>query len=594
AIAIQADNFTQIYEYTPHSTRGTTGILDKTSQNGEKNKGEKTDFYKYHTDWSFSPEEVMTFVVPSWYGFGNSDQNINGQNYHINTYFGQMPFVDVAMYMGVIIFFLALYAMITRWREPFVMFMTILVAISLLLSFGRNLSFLFDLFFFHFPYFDKFRVPSMILVIPQMFMPILAGLGLMSILNLRKESNRFKEKLLLYSAAFFSAVLLIALLTKESMVASVSKDFVAAKGAMYDAQQEGVSAMIGNLAGQMFATDTIINFLLLSAVFWLAWAYAKRKVSAVVLTSVVLLLSTVDLWRISSRSAEYIDPPSKNIEFAEPSYVQVIKKLQKDNDPFRIINLKRDQSKGSVQNNGNFNAYFLLEDVYGYSAIKPRAYQDFLDVVQTPANETFLNMTGTRYIVLDQPGIPFEGCSLISSNENDRTYVVRNNKALNRLFFVNRVEKKKPLEFLEMVKANKFDPADVAFIEEGNVKVDPKDSTVSLKITKYTDEIIEADVHTSGNNYLVFSTTYHKAGWHAYVDGKPTEVIKTNHDFMGIIVPKGAKKVKFEFAPQSFFIAEYLSFGLSSAVTLGLIITLLLGKFKRKEKEEVAEQQHQD
>ena len=119
----------------------------------------------------------MTFIIPSWYGFGNSEQVINGEKYKLNTYFGQMPFVDVAMYMGVLVFFLALFGMVSRWREPFVMFLTILTSIALLISFGRNFPLFFDLLFNYFPNFDKFRVPSMILIIPQMVMPLLAGLS---------------------------------------------------------------------------------------------------------------------------------------------------------------------------------------------------------------------------------------------------------------------------------------------------------------------------------------------------------------------------------------------------------------------------------
>lgn len=593
AIAIQADNLTQIYEYTPHSTRGTTSVLDKAAQAGdEEDKSKDSEYYKYHTDWSFSPGEVMTFVVPSWYGFGNSEQNINGQNYKVNTYFGQMPFVDVAMYMGVVIFFLALFAMITRWREPLVMFLTILIIISLILSFGRNFSLLFDLMFYYFPQFDKFRVPSMILVIPQMFMPVLAGLGLMKILDLRKEKNVLYEKLVMSAAGVFSVMFVFGLLGRGGLVSWVANRFATSeKAAQYP--QEAI-ATVGNLAGEMFANDFVINFLIMAVIFWIAWFFIKGRVTALVFTSVVVVLSVADLWRVSSRGAEYTDPPSKSVEFSEPYYIKAIKSQKHaETDPYRIINLKMDGSKGSIQSNGNFNAYFLLEDVYGYSAIKPRPYQDFLDVLKTPANQTFLNMTGTRYIVLDQPGIPFEGCVPVAVDTTSKTFVLENQKALPRLYFVNRVEKKKPLEFLEMVRDNKFDPSDVAFVADRDVKVAPKDSTVSLKITKYTDEVIEANVTTSGDNFLVFSTTYHKKGWHAYVDGKEVEVLNANHNFMGIVVPKGTKQVKFEYAPQSFFMAKYLALGLSSFVTLGLVITLLLGWLKSRKKEEVAEQ-HQN
>ncbi len=589
AIGIQADNLTQIYEYTPHSTRGTASILDKSAQSGgEEDKSKNSEYYKYHTDWSFSPGEVMTFIIPSWYGFGNSDQIINGEKYKLNTYFGQMPFVDVAMYMGVLVFFLALFGMVSRWREPFVMFLTILTSIALLISFGRNFPLFFDLLFNYFPNFDKFRVPSMILVIPQMVMPILAGLGLMKIVELGKEKNVTWEKVIMGIAGVSSVLFVFSLLGRSGMISWVSNRFaLSEKAAQYP--KEAIS-IVGNAAGEMFANDAIINFLIVAVAFWLAWFFIKKRVSALVFTSIIVLLCVADLWRISSRGAEYTDAPSKSIEFAEPYYVKAIKAQKDDqNNPFRILNLKMDGSRGSIQNNGNFNAYFLMEDVYGYSAIKPRPYQDYLDILKTPANETFINMTGTKYLVLDQPGIPFEGCVPVAVDTSSKTFVLENKNALPRAFFVNRVENKKPLEILEMVRDNKFKPQDVAFVSGHDVKVDPIDSTVTSKITKYTDEILELDVNTSGSNFLFFSTTYHKKGWHAYADGKEVEIHNANHNFMGIVVPKGTKKVKFEYAPESFFIAKYTALTLSSFVVFGLIITLIIGYMKSKKKEEVAE-----
>ncbi|MEJ2103961.1 MAG: hypothetical protein P8X47_05210, partial [Ignavibacteriaceae bacterium] len=174
-LLIQSDNLTQIYEYTPFSTRGTESILEK--ETGPTKQSE-SDFYQYATNWSFSPGEVLTFIIPSYYGFGKSTYQgplSQNQPVEVNTYFGQMPFVDVAMYMGVIIFFLALFAMFTDWKNPLVRFFTILSVIALLISFGRTFSVVYDLMFNYFPFFDKFRVPSMILVLVQLSFPILAG-----------------------------------------------------------------------------------------------------------------------------------------------------------------------------------------------------------------------------------------------------------------------------------------------------------------------------------------------------------------------------------------------------------------------------------
>jgi len=188
-LLIQSDNLTQIYEYTPFSTRGTESILEK--ETGPTKQSE-SDFYQYATNWSFSPGEVFTFIIPSYYGFGKSTYQgplSQNQPVEVNTYFGQMPFVDVAMYMGVIVFFLALFSMIVNWKNPMVRFFTILSVIALLISFGRTFPLVYDLMFNYFPFFDKFRVPSMILVLVQLSFPILAGLGLVKIIALKENPD---------------------------------------------------------------------------------------------------------------------------------------------------------------------------------------------------------------------------------------------------------------------------------------------------------------------------------------------------------------------------------------------------------------------
>ena len=217
AVLISADNLTQIYEYTPFSTRGGKSLVETTTGKTEQTESQ---YYDYHTGWSFSPEEVLTFIIPSFYGFGSSTYKgplTQNQDVEVNTYFGQMPFVDVAMYMGVLVFFLALFAIVTCWKEPFVQFLTIISAIALFISFGKNLSMLFDLMFYYFPYFDKFRVPSMILVLVQMSLPVLAGYGIMKIISLREHPDKKALSILKYSAYIFAGIFVLSLLANKAL-----------------------------------------------------------------------------------------------------------------------------------------------------------------------------------------------------------------------------------------------------------------------------------------------------------------------------------------------------------------------------------------
>ncbi|MHC1739000.1 MAG: YfhO family protein [Ignavibacteriaceae bacterium] len=580
SVLISADNFTQIWEYTPYSTRGTVGILESTAEPTTKSE---SDFYEYHTSWSFSPEEVMTFIIPTFYGFGNVTYNgplTENKEVEVNTYFGQMPFVDVAMYMGVLVFFLALFAALTGWKDPMIRYLSILTLVSLIISFGKNFSVLFDLMFYYFPYFDKFRVPSMILVLVQMSTPVLAGLGLLKIINLLKEKNGTAINVLKYTAYASIAVFALSLLL-SSVISGWFEGRVADFAAGLPQQRQQMAQQFTALApfmAEMFVGDMILAFAFTAAFFGGALLYVNRKISADALVLLSICIVIIDLWRVDSRGAKFIDNPDIEGLFNKPDYVTAIES-QKEKEPYRMLNLKQDGSLGSYNQNSNYNAYFLLEDFYGYSGIKPRSFQDLMDVVGIDS-PTLWNLANVKYIVTDaKQGVP----GMLPVFSNEKTTVWKNDAALPRLFFADSVETKKNIDVLNMMKDNLFNPKNRAFIHEGRVKVDVPDSTASVKITNYTDEIIAADVKATGNNFLVFSTTYVPSGWSATVDGAETVIHRTNHGFMGVVVPPGAHKVGFTYAPKSFFLSKYLVLILSSLVVLGVVLSAGLNFRKKKE-----------
>jgi hypothetical protein len=162
-----------------------------------------------------------------------------------------------------------------------------------------------------------------------------------------------------------------------------------------------------------------------------------------------------------------------------------------------------------------------------------------------------------------------------------------NANALQRAYFVNRVEQKSNIEVLNMVKSNSFDPKDIAYVHDKNIKVDKPDSTAYSKILKYSDEHLLLDVNASGNNFMFFGSTFFSGeadyklfkiptGWRAYVDNKEIEIHQANHGFMGIVVPRGKHKVEFVYAPKSFYFSKYLVLFLSSISLIGLAIGIFI------------------
>ena len=169
----------------------------------------------------------------------------------------------------------------------------------------------------------------------------------------------------------------------------------------------------------------------------------------------------------------------------------------------------------------------------------------------------------------------------------EKTIVNRNDNFLPRAYFVNKVEMKTNLEVLNLIKANSFDPKEIAYVHTKNLTVDKPDSIAYSKILKYTDEKLQLDVYASGNNFMFFGTTFMSGtadykifkiptGGKAFVDNNKTEIYQTNHGFMGIVVPKGKHKVEFIYAPQSFYVSKYIALFLSSFSLLGIIIGVFI------------------
>jgi len=581
ALIIQADSLTQIYEWNPYSTRGSQSVIDM-QESVQKKASKDSDFYEYATNWSFSPGEVMTFIIPSWYGFGNSKYSgplTRNQEVEVNTYFGQMPFVDVAMYMGIVVLWLALLSIYINFKRknPLIQFYTVLALIALFISFGRTFPFLYDIMFYYFPYFDKFRVPSMILVLIQLTLPVVAALGIKYIIADGRKDKSLQNIIrysLIGSAAVFVVFLLLSSPVKGWMESRVM-DY-AAENASNQNLANQFRALSGFIA-DFFWTDAMFAFGFLTLSIGFVYLYLINKLTSSVLVIILVIISAADLLRVSSRGAKYSDEMNSEMLFREPNYVTVIRN-QKDSEPFRMLNLKQDGSMGSFNQNQNFNGFFGLHDFYGYSSLKPRAYQDYMDIVG-PVNNTLWNMLNVKYIISDRQ-INRPGMTQISAAQNE--FVYRNDSALPRAYFADSVEKSTPLQVLNLVKNDSFNPRAIVYTTDSELTIDKPDSTTSVSFVSYQDEKIVIRANASGNNLLFLGDTYFPSGWKAYIDGNETEIYRLNHGFRGVVVPKGSHELVFEYNPQSFVISKYLALSLSFLTIAGLGFGIFIESKRKK------------
>lgn len=565
AFAMISDKYLSVLEYTPYSIRGADPITANPQDPTSSGSRGGLD-YEYATNWSFSPGEIMTFFVPSWYGFGWHTYEgplTNQQPVRINTYFGPMPFTDAPNYMGIVVLVLAIVGFIRNRKDPFVQFSAILIAVSLLLSFGRELSLFYDLMFYYFPYFNKFRAPSMILVLVQFMVPILAAYGVSSLL-------RDKEKIL-SPGRMKNWKLALGVLTALLAVSLVGKGLLTEVYGLFFPLQETTRTLAtkyGNMqvAAELYkfiantvAIDILFALLFLLATFGAFFLYFKKKITVTILSAVIVIAVIADLWRINTKPIETHERREQEQVFSEPEHVKF---LHKDKSLFRVLELENGQPPTS-----NLLAYWRIQSAHGYHAAKIRSYQDMVDVVGF-GNPLLWQLMNIKYIISNQE-ITHPFLKVVYDAQSHKVY--ENSSVLPRAFFVNRYEVTNGMDILKKMADVSFDPRDLLFLmNTPEVTVEPAMPGAEVSFLEYNFQDFKVEVRATGNNLLFLSEVYYPKGWKAFLDGSEIPLYRANYLFRAVIIPPGKHVLEMRFEPEGFSIGKKISLGMN---------ILLLGAF---------------
>ncbi|MEN9282369.1 MAG: hypothetical protein RL594_1304 [Bacteroidota bacterium] len=567
ALATHADMFLATRHYTPESTRGSAPLVQSSKNNQDQTGGND---YEYATNWSFSPGEVYTFIVPSYFGFGNTTVKTSRSSppQRAMLYWGQMPFTDAANYMGIAVVVLGIIGIWQFRKDPFVIFLTVLSAFSLLLSMGKNFPVLYDIFFDLVPAFNKFRAPSMALCLLQFAMPVLAGYGLTAILGWAKEQRADRRR-----AALWVFIATAAMAVVVFLVASDERDYKEAVDTAFMAKngQNAPAEYLEIVYNEMHADSLAAMFYLL-AVGGIVVLTARGTLKPSIAVMLCIGLLTVDLWRVDRRPYEpKKGSPEQNV-FATTDVVQYLKSV---NAMYRVCDLSQ-----SVP--ANWWAYHFIESVGGYSSAKMRVYQDMLDVAApgpgrepVPGNSMILNpflwnMLNVKYIISDRP--IYQGVPPAFQSQETGALVYTNEEVLPRAWFVDtvRVESNRR-RLLEHLRDGTFNARRVAYVEEAFDEMGSigTDSTSSAMVKERTNHRLAIQTKSSTSQLLVVSEIFYSE-WQATIDGQPVETKKTNFLLRGVVVPAGEHTVEFQFRSPSFEQGRTISLAANG-------ITLLIG-----------------
>lgn len=496
----------------------------------------------YAFSWSYGKGETYTLLVPGAYGGGSGENVGKDSEFYKNfrqeqapLYWGDQPFTSGPVYFGAIVIFLFVLGMFVvkgpeRW---WILLATIL---SILMAWGKNLmgfnSFLFD----HLPLYNKFRTPSMSLVMANVTMVILGVLALKTVFDKENPVDKKKLNLGLYVSTGITAgfILLMMALSGNFSFSGASDAQMAAQ---YGPQWDMIKDVLVKDRKALFMSDSWRSLILILISAVLLWLYINEKIKqSGIIIGVLACLVVFDLWGVDRR---YLNDSNfvseKRIKLKPSQTDQLLDQYAaqfKDED-YRVFDLSVNTFNDSYP-----SAYH--HQIGGYSAAKLRRYQDIIDFyLSRHINMKVLNMLNARYIVT--PG------------QNGQPMVQRNPDALGNAWFVDQYQLVKDPN-AEILALNELNPADTAVIDKRfaamvqgkNLERDSNAVIVMEHQKPYNPDYVVYKSKASKDQLAVFSEVYYAPDWRAYIDGKPAEYMRANYILRAMIVPAGEHKIEFK------------------------------------------------
>jgi len=576
SVALNATNIMATQEYVKESTRGKSELT--INPNGSPKAITSGLDKSYITEYSYGKLESFNLFIPRFMGGGGYEdvgKESNTYNAFIKlgatpiqalnevkqtpTYWGDQPIVEAPAYVGAVILFLFVFALfLVKGRLKW--WLAGGVILSLLLSFGKNLPFLTDLFIDYFPLYNKFRAVSSIQVILELCIPVL---GIFGLVRLFKEANSNEEKLkaLKYAMAITGGIALVFYAFKGSLF-----DFVGLRDGQFIQAygQDYIDAVKADRRA-IFSEDTLRTLVLVLLSAGVVWMFLKQKISQ---NRVIIAFAALILFDLVVVDRRYVnnDDFVSAIQVQKPYQANAIDiEIQKDKSHFRVFDLTARGTKPSYFHNS----------LNGYHAAKMKRYNDVFDFYIARNHLEVLSMLNTKYIVI--PG------------ENNQAQIFNNSEANGNAWFVDgfKVVETANEEIIALDSLNTKNTALLNNYQFGSkyksngIPTYKVDSLATIKLTEFKPNYLKYTSNNTNSGFAVFSENYYAQGWQAYIDGEKVDHIRVNYILRGMDIPEGNHTIEYKFEPQVIKTGSTIAF--ASSVCLGLlIIGGLFWEFKKR------------
>ncbi len=496
ALMVNIGNIQGSAEYADYTMRGGTDLT--INADGSANDSKTTDGgldRDYITHWSYGKAETFTFLVPNFKGgksapLGNLESNedmikdVDGPYRQFVAqqmqYFGDQPITSGGVYVGAIVFLLAILALFySDKKSKWALFAVTMLVI--MLSWGKNFMFLTDLFLDFFPGYNKFRAITIILVIAELCIPLLGIFFLQKLYTAREEIKKNIKPFLIVSGSVVLLLLLfLAMPTVFNTFLSIGEQDAIA-GIADPAQYETYNTIftdVENIRISMFRADVGRSLFFVLAGVALMYFYIQDKLKANVMLIGIGLLTLIDLGMVNKRFLgteekgkgyeQWVETYKQQYPYTAGAGENQILSLEMQENPallfkvdsavkemestfdkemsgsekqrlrdwatFRTLNRNsnfRVMEEGNLTS-GTYTSYFF-KSIGGYHGAKLGRYQELIEFHLANNNPSVMDMLNLKYIIRPQRDA--------SGNITNSSLLKANTTAMGNVWFTKKVDR---------------------------------------------------------------------------------------------------------------------------------------------------------
>jgi len=572
ALGINIGNIWPVNEFVKETMRG--GRSELTDTSGVKNKTSGGLDKDYAFSYSYGRGETFTLLVPGIYGGGSGAKELGSDSKFAeklvetfrmpeenavqwtngSAYWGDQPIQFGTVYLGAVVCFLFVLGMVLLkdWNKWWILAVSVL---GIFLAWGSNFKGFNYFLFEHLPYYNKFRVPTMALFMPQLMFPLMGSLTLQQVFFGDTSREELWKKLKLSGIIAGAVLLLLALLyfnfdysspndarLKERFSSGILQSLSQGQQPTAQMQQQAeevTKSLVNALKDDrrsLFSKDLLRSIVFIGLAFGLLWLYIKDKLKKEYVLAGVILLGVFDLLLVGHRylnEDQFIDADQEEAAFTPSAADQQIKR---DTGYYRVL----DETGNPFSDP---RASYYHNSIGGYSPAKLGLYQDLIERQISKGNMQVLNMLNAKYFIQQDPS-------------NGQPVARVNEGALGAAWFVKTLVFAKNADD-EMHILDKLNTKDSAVIDDrfkADVASQPVyDSAATITLQKNGNDTIVYTTTAQAPQFAVFSEVYYPHGWNAYLDGKKAGYVRVDYLLRGMPVPAGNHTIEFRFEPNSYY-----------------------------------------